>query len=329
MGAIMELLRRKFLHLAAGAAALPAVSRVAMAQTYPSRPVRIMVGFPPGGSVDITARLIAQWLSTRLGQQFVVENKPGAGSNIGTEVAIRAPADGYTLLLSCSPNAVNATLYEKLNFNFIRDTVPIASIIRAPNVMDVHPSVPATTVPEFIAYAKNNPGKLTMASTGVGTTTHLSGELFMSMTGIQMLHVPYRGNAPALTDLLSGQVHVLFDSISTSIQHVRVGRLRGLAVTGATRSPVLPDLPTVGEFVPGFEASAFFGLSAPKDTPPGIVERLNQEITAALADPVMRTRFAELGGAVVGGLPADYGRLIADETERWGKVIRAANIKPE
>jgi tripartite-type tricarboxylate transporter receptor subunit TctC len=322
--------RREFITRLVGAAAtLPTISRIALAQAYPSRPVRIIVGFPPGGSVDITARLIAHWLSMRLGQQFVIENRPGAGSNIGTEVAIRAPADGYTLLLAAGANAINATLYDKLNFNFIRDTVPIAGIIRAPNVVDVHPSVPVTTLPEFIAYAKANPGKLTMASTGVGTTTHLSGELFMVMAGVRMLHVPYRGNAPALTDLLSGQVQVLFDSISTSIEHVRTGRLRGLAVTGATRSPVLPDLPTVADFVPGFEASTFFGVSAPKDAPVEIVGRLNQEINAALADPGMKARFTELGGTVIAGTPADYGRLVAEETDKWGKVIRAANIKPD
>ena len=321
--------RRRFLQLATGFLGLPFAPHIACAQTYPSRPVRIVVGFPPGGSVDIAARVIGQWLSERLGQQFIIDNRPGAGSNIGTEAVVRAPPDGYTLLLSGVFNAINATLYSRLGFDFMRDTAPVAGLIRAPNVMVVHPSLPARSVPEFIAYAKSNPGKIAMASTGIGTSTHLSGELFKVMAGVDMVHVPYRGNAPALTDLISGQVQVLFDSISTSIEHVRSGRLRGLAVTGATRSAVLPDLPTVSDFVPGYEATAFFGVSAPRNTPAEIVEKLNNEIGAALADARMQTRLAELGGTIIAGTPADFGRLVADETEKWGKVIRGANIRAE
>src|SRR5262245_23193176 len=325
----MKLPRRKFLHLAASAIALPAVSRIARAQAYPTRPVRIVVGFPPGGSVDITARLMGQWLTERLGQQFIIENRPGAGTNIATEAVIRAPADGYTLLLASPPNVINATLYGNLNFNFIRDIAPVASIARAPNLMEVHPSVPVRTVPEFIAYAKANPGKINMASTGNGASTHLSGELFKAMTGVEMVHVPYRGNAPALTDLLSGQVQVLFDSISTSIEYVRAGRLRGLAVTTATRSHVLPDLPTVGEFVPGYEASAFFGVGAPKGTPAEIIDRLNREINAGLADPKIKARLTDLGGTIFTGLPADFGKFVVEETEKWAKVVRFSGAKPD
>jgi tripartite-type tricarboxylate transporter receptor subunit TctC len=325
----MKIQRRRFLGLVAGVAALLVVSDIATAQSYPTRPVRIVVGFPPGGSVDIAARLIGQWLSERLGAQFIVENRPGAGSNIGTEVVVHAPPDGYTLLLASSGNANNATLYEKLNFNFLRDIAPVAGIMRAPNVMDVHPSVPVQSVPEFIAYAKANSGKINMASTGNGTSTHLSGELFKVMTGVNMIHVPYRGNAPALTDLIAGQVQVLFDSISTSIEHIRAGKLRGLAVTTPTRSPALPDLPTVGDFVPGYEASAFFGVGAPRKTPVEIIDKLNLEINAGLADPRMAARFAELGGVVMPGSPAAFGKFVADETEKWGKVIRAAGIKAE
>lgn len=325
----MKIQRHRFLGLAAGVAALLIVSDIATAQSYPTRPVRIVVGFPPGGSVDIAARLIGQWLSERFGAQFIVENRPGAGSNIGTEVVVHAPPDGYTLLLASSGNANNATLYEKLNFNFLRDIAPVAGIMRAPNVMDVHPSVPVQSVPEFIAYAKANPGKINMASTGNGTSTHLSGELFKVMTGVNMIHVPYRGNAPALTDLIAGQVQVLFDSISTSIEHIRAGKLRGLAVTTPMRSPALPDLPTVGDFVPGYEASAFFGVGAPRNTPVEMIDKLNLEINAGLADPRMAARFAELGGVVMPGSPAAFGKLVADETEKWGKVIRAAGIKAE
>ena len=325
----MKLPRREFLRLAAGAAALPAVSRIARAAAYPTRPVRIVVGFPPGGSVDITARLIGQWLSERLGQPFVVDNRPGAGSNIGTEAVVRAPADGYTLLLVSAPNAINATLYGNLNFNFIRDIAPVATIARAPNVMEVHPSLPAKTVPEFIAYAKANPGKINMASTGNGTSTHMSGELFKAMTGVDMIHVPYRGNAPALTDLLAGQVQVLFDNISTSIEHIRAGKLRALAVTTAMRSHLLPDLPTVADFVPGYEASTFFAVGAPKNTPAEIIDKLNMEINAALADPKLKMRFADLGGTVLSGSPADFGNLIAEETEKWAKVVKFSGAKPD
>ena len=325
----MTLPRRQFLHLAAGAAALPAVSRFAWAQTYPSRPVRMIVGFAAGGATDILARLIGQWLSERLGQPFVIENRPGAGSNIATEAVVRAPPDGYTLLLVGSPNAINATLYDKLNFNFIRDIAPVASIIRGALVMVVHPSVPAKTVPEFIAYAKANPGKINMASGGIGGITHIAGELFKMMAGVDMVHVPYRGVAPALTDLLGGQVQVIFANLAPSIEYIRAGKLRALAVTTATRSEALPDIPTVGEFVPGYEASSWFGVGAPKNTPAEIVDKLNKEINAGLADPKIKARLADLGGTVLGGSPADFGKLIAEETEKWGKVIRAANIKPE
>jgi tripartite-type tricarboxylate transporter receptor subunit TctC len=321
--------RRYFLHLAAGAAALPAVSRIAMAQAYPARPVRVIVGFPAGGGVDIIARLIGQWLSERLGQPFVIENRPGANSNIGTEAVVRAAADGYTLLLVHASNAINTTLYDKLNFNFIRDIAPIAGIMVVPNVMVVNPSVPAKTVPEFIAYAKANPGKINLASGGIGGPSHVAGELFKIMTGTDMLLVSYRGMAPAVTDLLGGQVQVMFNSLPASIEYIKAGTLRALAVASATRSETLPDIPTVGEFVPGYEAPTWYGLGAPKNTPAEIVEKLNKEINAGLADPKLRARLADLGGTVIGGSPADFGKLIADETEKWGKVIRAANIKPE
>jgi len=325
----MKLPRRTFLHLAAGAAALPAVSRFAWAQTYPSRPVRIVVGFPPGGGADITARLIGQWLSERLGQQFIIENRPGAATNIATEAVVRAAADGYTLLLVHSSNAMNATLYEKLNFNFIRDIAPVASIIVVPNVMLVHPSVPAKTVAEFIAYAKANPGKINLASGGIGGPSHLAGELFKAMAGVNLVHVPYRGGGPAVNDLLGGQVQVYFASTPASIEYIKAGTLRALAVASATRSEMLPDIPTVGEFVPGYEAPTWYGLGAPKNTPAEIVDKLNIEINAGLADPKLRVRLADLGGTVMMGSPADFGKLIADETEKWGKVIRAANIKAE
>ena len=325
----MKLPRRRFLHLAAGAAALPALSRIARAQTYPSRPVRWVVPFPPGGVTDIVARLMGQWLSERLGQPFVIENRPGAGGNIGAEAVVKAAPDGYTLYLSSSPNAISATLYDNLNFNFIRDIAPVASISISPLVMEVNPSVPAKTVPEFIAYAKANPGKLNMASNGNGTTSHLAGELFKMMTGINMLHVPYRGAAPALTDLIGGQVQVMFDVMASSIEHIRAGKLRALAVTTATRSEALPDVPNVGEFLPGFEASAWQGVGVPKNTPTEIVDKLNKEINAALADPKVKARLADAGGVVLTGSPADFGKLIADETEKWAKVIRAANIKAE
>jgi tripartite-type tricarboxylate transporter receptor subunit TctC len=325
----MTLPRRHFLHLAAGAAALPALSRFAWAQTYPSRPVRIIVGFAAGGPNDILARLIGQWLSERLGPQFFIENRPGAGGNIATEAVVRAPPDGYTLLLVGTPNAINATLYDKLAFNFIRDIAPIASLIRGALVMVVHPSVPATTLPEFIAYAKANPGKLFYGSGGVGGITHITAELLKMMTGVNMVHVPYRGIAPALTDLLGGQVQVLFTNPALLIPYMRAGKLRALAITTATRLEALPDIPTVGEFVPGYEASSIFGLGAPKNTPAEIIDKLNNEINAALADPNVKARLADLDGTMLGGSPADFGKLIADETEKWGKVIRAANIRPQ
>jgi tripartite-type tricarboxylate transporter receptor subunit TctC len=324
-----EFPRRTFLHLAAGAAAFPAASRIALAQTYPSRPVRIIVGFAPGGAIDIVARLIGQWLSQRIGQQFIVENRAGAGGNIGTEVVVRAPPDGYTLLLCGPVNTINTTLYEKLSFTFSMDIAPVASIARAPLVMEVNPSVPATTVPEFIAYAKANPGIISMASAGNGTPQHVVGELFKIMTGVDMLHVPYRGTGPALIDLLGGQVQVLFDTTTSSIQYIRAGKLRALAVTTATRSEVLPDVPTVGDFVPGYEASAWYGIGAPKGTPIEIIDKLNKEINAGLADRNIKARLADLGATELGGSPAEFGKLIAEETEKWGKVIRAANIKAE
>jgi tripartite-type tricarboxylate transporter receptor subunit TctC len=326
----MKLPRRKFLHLmATGAAALPAVSRGALAQGYPTRPVRILVGFAAGGAADILARLMAQWLSDRLGKPFVVENRAGAGGNIATEAAVAAPADGHTLLLVAPANTINATLYDKLNFNFIQDIVPVASIMRSFYVMEVNPSLPVKTVPEFIAYAKANPGKISMASAGSGTPQHVAGELFKIMTGVDMIHVPYRGAAPALTDLLGGQVQVMFDNMTTSIEHIKAGRLRALGVTLATRYDVLPDIPTVGEFVPGYEASAQFGFGAPKNTPAPVVETLNREINAGLTDPKIKARLADLAAVVLAGSPADYAKVIADETEKWGKVIRTGNIKPE
>ena len=321
--------RREFLHLSAGAAALPAVSRVARAQAYPTRPVRIIVAVAAGSAMDILARLMSQWLSERLGQQFVIENRPGGGNNIGTEAAVRAPADGYTLLMVNTVNAINATLYEKLNYNFIRDIAPVASIARAPFVMEVHPSVPAKTVPEFIAYAKANPGKINMASAGNGSGAHVSGELFKMLTGVEMLHVPYRGAAPALTDLLGGQVQVMFADMPSSIGYVRTGKLLAMAVTTATRSEALPQLPSVSEFVPGFEASAWWGVGAPRNTPPEIVGVLNKEINVALADAKIKARLAELGGTAIAGSPTDFGKLVADETEKWAKVVKFSGAKPD
>jgi tripartite-type tricarboxylate transporter receptor subunit TctC len=321
--------RRRFLGLAAGAAALPVVSWSAKAQSYPSRPVRIIVGFAAGGTSDITARLIGQWLSERLGQQFVIENRTGAGGNIGTEAVVRARADGYTLLLVTPSSVFNATLYQNLNFNFIRDITPVATIIRAPYVLVVHPSVPAKTLPEFVVYAKANPGKLNMASGGIGVGSHLTGELFKIMVGVNMLHVPYRGGALAMTDLLGGQVQVYFGPTTESIEYVRAGKLRALAVTTAARWETLPDLPTLGEFAPGFEASSVQGIGVPRNTPAEIVEKLNIEINAGLADPKMKARLEDLGGTMLAGSSADFGKLIAAETEKWAKVIRAANIKPE
>jgi tripartite-type tricarboxylate transporter receptor subunit TctC len=325
----MKLPRRKFLHLAAGAAAFPVATRIASAESYPSRPVHIIVGFPPGGATDINARLIGQWLSERLGQPFIIENRPGAGSNIGTELVVHAVPDGYTVLLAGPPTAINATLYEKLNFNFVRDIAPIASIVREPLIMVVNPSVPAKTVPEFIAYAKANPGKINMASAGNGSVVHIAGELFKMMAGVDMVHVPYKGGGPGVTDLLGGQVQVMFATAPSSIEFVRAGKLRALAVTTATRLAALPDIATVGEFVPGYEASGFYGVGAPKNTPLEIIDKLNKEINASLADPKMRARIAETGGTVLAGSSTDFEKLIAEETDKWGKVIRAANIKPD
>ena len=322
----MKLPRRNFLHLAAGAATLSAVSRIASAQAYPARSVRIIVGFPAGGGADIVARLIGQWLSERLGQQFIIENRPGAGTNIATEAVVRAVADGYTLLLVHTANAMNATLYEKLNFNFIRDIAPVASIIAVPNFMVVNPSVPAKTVPELIAYVKAHPGKINIASGPIGAPAHVAAELFKMMTGTDMLLVSYRGVAPALTDLFGGQVQVMFVTTVSSIEYIKNGRLRALAVTTATRSETLPDIPTMGEFVPGYEATSWYGVGVPRNTPAEIVEQLNKEVNAALADPKMKVRLADLGEALPGS-PADFAKLIADETEKWGKVIRALNIK--
>jgi tripartite-type tricarboxylate transporter receptor subunit TctC len=308
---------------------MPVVSRIACAQTYPARPVRVIVGYAAGGATDIVARPIGQWLSDGLGQPVVIENRPGAAGNIATEAVVRAPPDGYTLLLVAPANAINATLYDKLNYNFIRDIAPVASMSLEPEVMVVNPSVPAKTVPEFIAYAKANPSKINMASAGNGATGHLAGELFKMMTGIKMVHVPYRGGAPAVTDLLGGQVQVMFLAMSSSIEHIKAGRLRPLAVTTATRSEALPDLPTVGDFAPGYEASVWFGVGAPKNTPAEIVDKLNKEINASLADPAIKARLANLGITVFAGSPADFGKFIADETEKWGKVIKFAGIKPE
>ena len=322
----MTLARRRFLYLTAGAVALPAVARGAWAQAYPSRPVRLIAPFPPGGSIDLTARLIGQWLSDRLGQQFVIENRPGAGGNIGSGQVLNSPPDGYTILLCSVANAISATLYEKLDYNFL-DTAPVAGISRAPNVMVVHPSVPAKTVPEFIAYAKANPGKINMASSGIGTSIHMSGELFKMMVGLDMQHVPYRGSAPMLVDLLAGQVQVAFDNLQPSIPHIKADKLRALAVTTATRSQTLPDLPPIADFVPGYEASTWNGVCAPKNTPAEIVNRLNQEINAGLADPKLKAQLAEMGAWTLPGSPADCGKLIADEVEKWAKVVRAGNLK--
>jgi tripartite-type tricarboxylate transporter receptor subunit TctC len=325
----MKLIRRRFLHLAAGAAALPVASRVAFAQTYPTQPVRIIVGFAPGSGSDIFARLMAQWLSERMGQTFVIENRAGAGGNIGTEAAAKSPPDGYTLLQTVPAHAVNDTLYDKLSVNFLRDLVPVGGTARVPFVLEVNLSVPVTTVPEFIAYAKANPGKLNFASPGIGTGIHMSGELFKLMTGVNIVHVPYRGAAGAMTDLIGGQVQVMFDTMAASIPHIKAGKVRALAVTTAGRSALLPDLPTVGDFIPGYEASGPFGLAAPKNTPPEIVARINKEMNAVLADPKVKARLADLGSDALTGSPAEYAKLMADETEKWAKVIRTANIKVE
>jgi tripartite-type tricarboxylate transporter receptor subunit TctC len=325
----MQLPRRRFLHLAAGAGVLPAVLRTARAQAYPTRPVRIIVSFAAGGAQDILARLIGQWLSERLGQPFVIENRPGGGGNIGAEAVVRAPADGYTLLFVGPPNAINATLYEKLNYDFIRDIAPVAAISREPNVLVVNPSVPTRTVIELIAYAKANPGRINMGSSGNGSGPHLAGELFKMMTGVSMIHVPYRGASPALTDLLGGQVQVMFASMPSAIEYIRAGKLRALAVTTAMRSHALPDLPVIGDFVPGYEASSVYGVGAPRGTPVDIVDKLNKEITAGLTDPKMAMRLAALGGTPLPGSPADFGKLIADETGMWGKVVKFSGAKAE
>jgi tripartite-type tricarboxylate transporter receptor subunit TctC len=325
----MGLSRRTFLRLAVSAAALPAASHIARAQTYPSRPIRVVVGFPAGGVGDILARLIGHSLSERLGQPFITENRPGAAGNIAAEAVVHAPADGYTLLFVGVNHAINASLYDKLNFNFIRDITPVASLIRTPNVVVVNPSVPAESIPDFIAYAKSNPGKISMASAGNGTSAHVAGELFKMMTGVDMVHVPYRGGAPAIADLLGGQVQVLFSVVAETIEHIRAGKLRPLAVTTPARLEVLPNIPTVSEFIPGYEASGWQGVGAPRNTPLEIIDKLNREINAALADSKIKSRLAELGGAVLAGTPADFGRLIAAETEKWAKVVHTANIKPE
>ena len=325
----MNLPRRQFLHLAAGAVALPAVSRIARAQTCPTRPVRLVVPYPAGGPSDIAARLIGRSLTERLGQQIIIDNRPGAGSNIGTEVVVRAPADGYTLLMAGNSGTVNATLYEKLNFNFIRDIIPVAGVMRIPMVVTINPAVPFKTIPEFVAFAKANPGKLSMASGGSGSVSHITGELFELMTGANLQHVPYRGEAPALTDLLGGQVQVMFPTLATALEHIRSHELRALAATTAVRLEVLPDIPTVGEFVPGYEASAWVGIVAPKSTPAAIVDKLNSEINAGLADPKLKARFADVGSTVFPDSPADFGTFIVEETEKWAKVVKFAGIKAD
>ena len=325
----MKLPRRRFLHLAAGAAALPAVSRSARAQAYPRRPVRLVVGFPPGGQIDIIARLIGQWLSERLGQPFIIDNRPGAGSNIGTEAVVRATADGHVLLLASATNAINATLYDNLNFNFIRDTAPVASINRIPLVLEVHPSFPARTVPELIGYAKANPGKVNLATPPKGTAPYMAAELLKMMAGIDVVLVPYRGGGPMLTDLLGGQVQVAFDGLSSSIEHIKAGKLRGLGVATAARLAELPDVPTIGDTVAGFEASGWSGIVAPRNTPVEIVEKLHSEINAGLADPKIKARLADLGVTVLALSPVDFGKLIADETEKWGKVAKFSGAKAD
>jgi tripartite-type tricarboxylate transporter receptor subunit TctC len=325
---VMKLPRRTFLHLAAGAAALPVVSRIAKAQAYPSRPVRIVVGFAAGGTTDIISRLIGQWLSERLGQQFLIENRPGASANLAAEAVARAPADGYTLLALTATNSINATLFDKLSFNLNRDLAMVAGLIRSPLVLEVHPSVPAKTVPEFVAHAKANPAKITMASFGSGSTSHVAGELFKMMAGVDLLHVPYRGSGPMLTDLLGGQVQMTFDNLPASIEHIRVGKLRALAVGTTTRSDALPDIPTVADYFPGYDASAWNGVAIPRNTPAEIIDKLNREINAGLADPKMKARIAELGATVIPSSPGEFGRFVSDETEKWGKVVKFAGIKP-
>ena len=325
----MRLPRRQFLRLAGAATAFSAVPYVARAQSYPNRPIRLIAPFPPGGSIDLTSRLIGHWLSERLGQQVVVENRSGAGGNLGSEQALQSPPDGYTLLLCSVANSISTTLYTKLNYNFLTDITPVAAISRAPNVMVVHPSVPANTVPEFIAYAKANPGKINMSSSGLGTSIHMSGELFKVMTGVNMQHVPYRGSAPMLTDLLAGQVQVAFDNLQPSMPHIKAGKLRGLGVTTATKSEAVPELPTVAQFVPGYEASTWNGVCAPKNTPADVVERLNKEINAGLADPTIKARLGDMGAWALPGSPADFKKMIGEEVEKWAKVIRTANLKAD
>jgi tripartite-type tricarboxylate transporter receptor subunit TctC len=325
----MNLLRRQFLQLVAGAVAAPAVARRAFADAYPSRPVRLISGFAPAGGNDIIARLIGRWLTERLGQTFVIENRPGAGTNIAAELVIKSPPDGNTLFITNLSNAINATLYEKLNFDFMRDMLPVAGISQAPAVFAINSSVPAKTVTEFIAHAKANPGRINMGSAGVGSTGHLAGELFKLMAGVNLIHVPYRGNAPALTDLMAGQIEVLFPSLGSSIEYVKTGKLRALAVTGDTRSDALPDVPTVAETLPSYQAASFYGIGAPRNTPAEIVDVLNKVVNAGLVDPKLNARLADLGYVPLPGPPATFGKLIADETEKWGKVIRFAGIKPQ
>jgi tripartite-type tricarboxylate transporter receptor subunit TctC len=327
--ASMRLPRRRFLQLGAGAAAVAVGSRPAWTQTYPARPVRFLVGFAAGGPTDIAARLMGQWLSERLRQQFVIENRPGAGSNIATEAVVRAAPDGHTLLLVGASAAINATLYRNLSFNFLRDITPVASMFRVPLVMEVNPSFPAKTVPEFLAYARANPGKLNLASGGNGTPAHVSGELFKMMTGIDMIHVPYRGDSAAVTDLLGGQVQVMFPAMSASVEYIKAGKLRALAVTTTTRSDVLPDVPTLGDFVPGYESSGWYGIGVPRGTPAEIVGKLNTEINALLAEPRIKARLAELGATPLPGSPENFGRLVEEETEKWGKVVKFSGAKPE
>jgi tripartite-type tricarboxylate transporter receptor subunit TctC len=325
----MNLPRRQFFHLAAGALAAPAIARHAVADAYPSRPVRLLVGFTPAGGNDIIARLMGQWLTERLGQTFLIENRPGAGTNIAAEAVINSPPDGYTLFVTNLSNAINATLYEKLNFNFMRDMLPVAAIAQAPAVFAINSSVPAKTVTEFVAHAKANPGRINMGSAGIGSTGHLAGELFKMMAGVNLIHVPYRGNAPALTDLIAGQIEVLFPSLGSSIEYVKTGKLRALAVTGATRSDAVPDLPTVAETLPGYQAASFYGIGAPRNTPAEVVEVLNRAVNAGLADPKLKARLDDFGSVPLPGQPATFGKLIADETEKWGKVIRSAGIKSQ
>ena len=324
----MKISRRKFLHLAAGSGALPVLSHTAQAQVYPSRPVHIIVPFAAAGPNDIVARVVCQWMSEHLGQPFVIENRPGAGTNVGTELVVHAPPDGYTVLVVSSSHAINATLYDKLNFSFVRDIAPVASIMRVPNVMLVNPAFPARSVREFIDYGRANPGKLNFASSGIGASNHMSGELFKVMTGLDMTHVPYRSSGPALTDLISGQVQVMFDAMSSSVEHIRAGRLRPLGVTTATKADALPEVPVIADVVPGYEVSNWFGFGMPRSTPSDVIMTFNKAVDEALADPKLKARLAELGGILMPGSPADFGKLIAEETEKWGKVIRSANIKP-